>query len=257
MTTLSVTDQLLQAYETAYNETWKKFKIVPKHDGEYRAFEIPDDSKYIDKAVVPSEVKMYYMTITNPDGSTKKVTVFGDGPYSNWFPCEIKADGQTYYSSEQMFMYKKASSEYFTKPSKEIEDDAEQVIEHNEAIKAHNKDIADQIMKCRCPMELQKYGRQLKLDIDAWNLASSEILKTCIVEKFEQNPYLKAILDIAHDNKCSIIEGTKDQNYGCGVKFDPTNEEHLNPKNWTGKMLLTDIYKKAMDTIYKKAMNTI
>ena len=249
---VTVTNQLSQAYEKAYNETWKKFQIVPKKENdEYGKFEIPESSMYIGKAVVPSEVKMYYITTINSDGSKKDAVVFGNGGFSNWYPCTITVHDQVFYSSEQMFMYMKASSsEYYKKPSKEIKDDAVKVIEHYAEIKEHNNAIVGKIMKCRCPKELQNYGRQLLLDIDAWNLASSEVLKTCIEYKFKQNPDLKAILDIVHDNECIIVEGTKDSNYGCGVKFDPTNPDHLNPENWTGKMLLTDIYKKAMDTIY-------
>ena len=65
--------------------------------------------------------------------------------------------------------------------------------------------------------------------------------KECIVLKFRQNSYLKVIIDIKEN---------EDDKYGCCIKFDPVNPEHLIHENWKENMLLTDIYKKAMNVMY-------
>jgi ribA/ribD-fused uncharacterized protein len=226
---------LSTVYTKIYTETWNIFKQVPVKDEPYNDLEIPLNSMYIKRASPDSRT---YSVDINNDEKTITAIVFTSGVFSNWFPCIIKYMDKVFYSTEQLFMYIKATNLKYHK------DDSKEVIENNEL-------IAKQILMCRCPKELQKFGRMLLINIDAWNEDSAEHLKNCIILKFTQNSYLKEFLDIIYNNKYIIVEGKADQNYGCGLDFDPSNPEHLNSKNWTGKMKLTSIYNDAMNEIYK------
>lgn len=223
-------------YKQIHEHTWKIFQIVPKKDDEeYNDMEIPEGSMYIKRA---SEDAKTYAISVNHDGHDTKVIMFTSGVFSNWFPCIIRYSDMVFYSTEHLFMYKKATITKYHK------DDSKEVSEKNAK-------IAEQILKCRCPKDLQKFGRNLEIDVDAWNKDSATILKECIILKFSQNSYLKALFDIVYDNQFSIVEGKSDLNYGCGLDFDISNPEHLKVENWTGKMKLTDIYNEVMMEIYK------
>jgi len=234
MILVSVMAVLSIFYEKIYAETWEIFQVVPKKDvDEYNDLEIPEGSMYIKRA--SPESKTYAIEI-NKDGYIKTAIVFTSGVFSNWFPCIIKYMDMVFYSTEQLFMYIKATNlKYHKNDSKEVAE--------------KNAKIAEQILKCRCPKDLQKHGRNLEIDVDKWNEDSAKHLEMCIFLKFTQNLSLKSFLDIIIDNNYIIVEGKADRNYGCGLDFDPSNPEHLDAKNWTGDMKLTDIYKNVIAKI--------
>lgn len=222
---------LTSLYAETYQKTWTTLKVVSmKDDGEeYDEMEIPDNSTYIKKA--SKDLPMYIV-----DGL---YIVFTGGVFSNWFPCIIRYGGNVFYSSEQLFMYLKATITKYHK-------------DHSKGVSEKNAEIAKKILKCRCPKELQKLGRALDIDISAWNANSAKHLAFCIFLKFTQNDYLMEFLKTIIDNELRIVEGNGDTYYGNGVKdFDPSNSEHLIPDNWKGKMKLTDIFNEVIDMVKK------
>lgn len=222
---------LTALYAETYQKTWATFKVVQKKDDdeEYDEMEIPDNSTYIKKA--SNSLSMYIV-----DGL---YIVFTGGVFSNWFPCIIRYGDHVFYSSEQLFMYLKATITKYHK-------------DHSKEVTEKNAEIAKKILKCRCPKELQKLGRALDIDISAWNENSAKHLVYCIFLKFTQNDYLMEFLKIVIDNELRIVEGNGDTYYGNGVKdFNPSNPEHLIPENWPGKLKLTDIFDEVIDMVKK------
>jgi predicted NAD-dependent protein-ADP-ribosyltransferase YbiA (DUF1768 family) len=113
-----------------------------------------------------------------------------------------------------------------------------------------NSDIAALILDCRCPRAIQGLGRKAMINLPKWEEDCFDILKDCIKEKYLQNPEHMKFLDLIRINKLRIVEGQPDMKYACGVDFDPSNPEHLNPENWPGKNHLREIYAKVIDEIF-------
>ena len=213
-----------------YPDIVNKFKVVPDApEGEkYNNFEIPKKSFYW-KKITEGAPKMYVVD--------EHFLVFKTGPCSNWSLCEIKHSEHTFYSVEQLFMYRKVTLKKYHSDDPE----AEKV----------NSDIAALILDCRCPRAIQGLGRKAMINLPKWEEDCFDILKDCIKEKYLQNPEHMKFLDFIRFNKLRIVEGQPDMKYACGVDFDPSNPEHLNPKNWPGENKLMHIYSKVINEIFK------
>jgi ribA/ribD-fused uncharacterized protein len=244
--TKEIEDAIKDLYiKEVYPAILNKFKVVPDApEGEkYGDFEIPKKSFYLKKFNTDPNVasKMYVVEKIKDEHVVKRFLVFKDGPFSNWSPCEIKHSGKTFYSVEQLFMYIKVTSEKYHSDDPEA--------------KKVNSDIVALILDCRCPRAIQGLGRKAMINLPKWEEDCFDILKDCIKEKYLQNPEHMKFLDLIRINKLSIVEGQPDMKYACGVDFDPSNPEHLNPENWPGKNHLTEIYIKVIDEIFGKYLN--
>lgn len=232
MNITKIMEILMPIYAAIYLHTWTIFmrEDIDKSTGDDDTrVRIPKDSFYTKKA---SE-KFQIYGIATP---TWLGIIFTSGVFSNWFPCIISWCGFLFLSVEHCFIYRKIT-EY---PAPDLTD--EEI--------AFNRIILDKVMHEKCPMKLQNLGRQAKIDITEWNKNSARVLKECIILKFTQNSYLKVILDVVREFDLKIFEGTSDDNYGIGIKFDPANSEHFNPDMWPGKKGLTEIYKNVVNEIY-------
>jgi len=133
---------------------------------------------------------------------------------SNWIPMDlaIKYDGQTFTTSEQLFMYKKA---------KFFGDDlaAAKIV----SLGTHPKDAKD-------------LGRKIRwYDEERWGKVREEMMYEAIYEKFSQYPDLKKkLLDTGNR---ILVEGTPfDPIWGVKIKW--SDDRILDEKNWNGQNLL-------------------
>ena len=152
------------------------------------------------------------------------VCFFGEnnknGYLSNFYPVEFKMDGETFISSEQAFMFKKAI--YFKD-------------NHNASL----------ILKARTPKEAKALGRKVRnFNQDEWSRVSSDIMEEVLICKFSQNNDIKKKLVDTGDSE--LVEASPyDRIWGIGY----TKEEALNNiDNW-GENLLGQILTKLSNEI--------
>jgi predicted NAD-dependent protein-ADP-ribosyltransferase YbiA (DUF1768 family) len=218
------------------------FKVVPVISEEdkakgikYGPYEIPDNSYYIKKTDPRNKIIDGLFVVVGKNG--QKYAVFKKTSLSNWALCEINYLSIVFYSVEQLLMYLKVTLHEYRSDNPNAE--------------KYNYDLAALIMDSRCPKEIQSLGRKAMVDTKKWNNERFNIIKKCIKEKYLQHPEHMKVLDFICENKIRIVEGQPDMTYACGVDFDPSNEEHLNPENWPGDNKIMDVYTKVINEIYK------
>lgn len=149
------------------------------------------------------------------------VFFWGD-EFSNWYDCQFKYKGLTFYNSEQAFMWEKAM--YF--------DDI---------------DIADLILKTHNPKENKKLGRKVKnFNTELWMVVSYPIMVAINIAKYSQgeksndSKYFKsrrartALLDTG--DKTLVEASPYDKIWGIGLGLD--NDDCLDETKWRGMNLL-------------------
>jgi hypothetical protein len=213
--------------DNIHNITWSTFKVVLDKE-EYKNTEIPKHSHYL--KIAGHNSKMYFI-YSNPG-----YIMFTNGPFNNDFPCIITYKEKIFFSVTQLLMYIKATNKKY-------------YINDSEEVVNKNIEIADKIINCRCPMKLYKFEEELQINNYKWNRDWFRILTECIILKFTQNKHLYDLIYEIYLAGFNIVAGTSCVN-GCGFKYDHTNPKHNDPKNWTGKMILTKIYKKVMKVMF-------
>lgn len=144
--------------------------------------------------------------------SDKYVSFWG-GVFSNFYPCKIDAEGKTFTSSEQYFMWQKAR--YFR-------DDVIEVA----------------ILDSKTPSQAKKLGRRIDgFDEEQWREVRMHAMFNAVYLKFKQN---KDLMDILLDKDISdknFVEGSPvDKIWGVGIKWDDPEIE--DKENWKGENLL-------------------
>ena len=138
------------------------------------------------------------------------VCFFGEnnknGYLSNFYPVEFKMDGETFISSEQAFMFKKAI--YFKD-------------NHNASL----------ILKAHTPKEAKALGRKVRnFNQDEWSRVSSDIMEEVLICKFSQNNDIKKKLVDTGDSE--LVEASPyDRIWGVGVRIT----DALDKRMWKGQ----------------------
>ena len=149
--------------------------------------------------------------------SDKTVLFFGrHTPFSNFYQCPIKVEGQTFNCVEQFLQKSKA----------EVMGDEETAV--------HIMSEAD-------PARQKGLARNIKGDIQKWTSEANTITYKAIKAKFEQNPSLRQYL-LASDQK-ELGEASQDPIWGIGSSL--RNPHSLDCNTWTGKNLLGKLLMKA------------
>lgn len=147
---------------------------------------------------------------------------FWGGEFSNWYDCQFKYKGLTFYNSEQAFMWEKAM--YF-----------------------EDKEIAEKILNTPDPKENKKLGRKVKnFNPELWMVVSYPIMVAVNMAKYYQGQksnetkYFKsrraktALLDTG--DKILVEASPYDKIWGIGLGSD--NDDCLDEAKWQGMNLL-------------------
>jgi ribA/ribD-fused uncharacterized protein len=155
------------------------------------------------------------------------ITAFSNkaSPMSNFFAVNVKdpATGIVYHSSEQMYQHKKAMH--------------------------HDDDLAStEIMKSKNAYEAYKAGKKVKTEDSDWHTMqhAKEIMYKCCLEKFGQNPELRAFL--AKTGITTIAEARKDLRWGTGCTMKDA-ELYDDPTKWLGTNWLGECLLRVRDDI--------
>ena len=155
---------------------------------------------------------------------TDKYVAFWGGPFSNFYPCKIVHHGHEFKSSEQLFMYCKAT--FFG-----------------------DDDTVKEILKAKTPKEAKRLGRQVKdFNDEAWAEVREMMMYTAVYQKFKQNEDLKRYLTNRLMVFREFVEGSPaDRIWGVGIKWDDPRIE--DKENWKGLNLLGKVLNKVQDDI--------
>ncbi len=150
---------------------------------------------------------------------------FWGGYLGNFEDCLIMYDGHVFTSSEQLFMYFKAS--YF-----------------------EDEEIVDKILKSTTPKEAKKLGRKVRgFDEEKWSKMKRLFMKTAVYNKFKQNtPLTCKLLHPDLRNKIFVEASPYDKIWGIGVGW---NDPDLLTKEW-GQNLLGEIIGEVRDELLKE-----
>ena len=143
-------------------------------------------------------------------------------PLSNHYPANIVADGHTFHSSEQYFMYLKAK---------------------------HFKDTGaiDKIRNAKSPLEAKGLGKKVEhFDKKSWNAVAEDMMYKAMYEKFNQNNGLKDFLtktrgtDLAEANPSDLYWGT-------GISL--RSRDTFNANKWVGKNMAGKVLSRVRDSL--------
>ena len=145
------------------------------------------------------------------DRVTDTHVYFWGSPFSNWYNCKVKHEGETFHNSEQAFMWEKAM--YF--------DDLE---------------IADLILEASSPSVAKSLGREVSgFNAETWSNVSYEYMVDVCYEKFRQHPKLQILL-LSTGDKVIVEASPHDKIWGVGLHWD--DDKILDEANWNGQNLL-------------------
>ena len=143
------------------------------------------------------------------------LTLFWDGVFSNFHPCDITFNTMKFNCSEQLFMYFKA---WFFKDT----------------------EIANLILQATTPKEAKKLGRQIRnYDDGMWAKVRYQYMFDACMAKFQQNPDL--LSELLKTNGTEMVEASPyDKIWGIGLgENDPLawNKDTWNGLNLLGQVL--------------------
>ena len=147
---------------------------------------------------------------------------FWGGEFSNWYDCQFKYKGLTFFNSEQAFMWEKAI--YF----------------------GDNK-IAEEILINPDPKLCKKLGRKVKnFNPESWMIVSYSIMVAVNLAKYNQGKHSndiryfksrRARRELLETGDKILVEASPyDKIWGIGLGLD--NDDCLNEAKWQGMNLL-------------------
>ena len=144
---------------------------------------------------------------------------------SQWFESEFTVDGVVYKTAEQYMMAQKARL-------------------------FNDETVFSQIMASNDPAEYKVLGRMVKsFDAAQWDAAKYDIVRRGNLEKFKQNPKLRAYLDSTGD---SVLVEASPEDGIWGVMLGMEAPRIDNPTQWRGENLLGFALMEVRDEIRRK-----
>jgi len=144
---------------------------------------------------------------------------------SQWFDSEFTVDGVVYKTAEQYMMAQKARL-------------------------FNDETVFSQIMASNDPAEYKVLGRMVKsFDAAQWDAAKYDIVRRGNLEKFKQNPKLRAYLDSTGD---SVLVEASPEDGIWGVMLGMEDPRIDNPTQWRGENLLGFALMEVRDEIRRK-----
>lgn len=155
----------------------------------------------------------------------EKFTLFWNGPFSQWEPCEFEIDGIVYNCAEQYMMAKKASV-------------------------FNDEDTYQKIMESDSPREQKKLGRSVKnFNSDKWEQVAKEIVYEGNYAKFTQN---KDLLEKLLATKGTTLVEASPYDRIWGIGLSEHDEDALNRDKWRGLNWLGEILTGLREDILEK-----
>ena len=148
--------------------------------------------------------------------------------YSNFFPAEIKDEGQKYNCSEQLYQHKLC-------------------IYHGEMQAARS------VMLQSDPVEMKKISRKVEVRnperTKQWfQYQARGVMKRALTLKFTQNDALQ--MELKKNNEQFVEANQHDRIWGVGLPL--SNDKVFNPNVWTGTNWLGELLNKVKNEISKK-----
>ena len=171
--------------------------------------------------IKPDEVTKFFLSKMDPT-VTDKYVLFYSNEFSNFHPCHIVAYGQTFSSTEQVFMWKKA---------KEFGDET----------------MATNILNTSDPGQAKKYGRRVKnYNEQRWDAIREKVMRDACWLKYTTNQELQDLL-LSFGNRTFAQASSDDEIWGIGLDLnDPLAADEA---NWTGQNLLGRVLTSIRDEI--------
>lgn len=146
-------------------------------------------------------------------------------PFSNWHKARFLEGNIEYNCTEQYMMYKKA-------------------------LLFNDKEIANEILKCKLPSEQKRLGRLVKnFNKEIWDKNCLDIVYNGNKLKFLQNPdMLKSLIDTK--GKFLVEASPFDTIWGIGMSEDEAKK--IDPSMWKGQNLLGKVLTKLRDDLMEE-----
>jgi ribA/ribD-fused uncharacterized protein len=164
------------------------------------------------------------------EGEKFNYTGFSIGVLSNWHPAEFKAEGKTFRSSEQYYMYKKA-------------------------MVFRDEETAKKILEAYDAKRAQELGRKVKnFDKNKWDSSSDIHMFIANILKFSQNREMAKVLLNTQDN-ILVYANPADRLWGAGI--DMMDGRISEPFEWPGQnklgFILTEVRDDLKETLEDQA----
>ena len=141
-------------------------------------------------------------------------------PLSNFYPCKFSLAGPQYNCMEQF-------------------------IQQHKAEMLGSEGIAQKVMNTEKPELQQRLGRSVSGNITQWNRQVKAEVLPALLEKFRQNPDLKAYLQST--GKKVLAEASTNTLWGIGIKLD---SHHLfDNSQWQGDNMLGNMLMSVRETL--------
>lgn len=159
--------------------------------------------------------------------SNEEYILFYHGPFSQWWPSQFTINGETYNCAEQYMMMEKAR----------LFRDMDSWVLMQLKRGPWDGTVVD---FTKYPKIQKQLGRKVKdFDPDVWNENAKRIVTEANIAKFNQNDYMKEVLELTKGKK--LVEASPVDNvWGTGLSlFDSNNFDKSKWKgtNWLGECL--------------------
>lgn len=150
--------------------------------------------------------------------------LFWGGVYSNWYPSKFVVNNVEFNCGEQFMMYEKARL---------FGDTASMEAILNEPNPREQKALGKKVKN-------EKGEPWTDADKEKWALAARDLVYVGLLEKFQQNPHLKNVLE--NSMELEIVEASPtDCIWGIGLAEDnpdATNKSKWKGTNWLGEVIM-------------------
>ena len=228
-------DQNIFVSEDYPEEVVKRRKvIVPIY---YRALELcPNLSPKlrVDKLILGGREYGVHNINTVPIGQLQPKFVFtkeqngmtayftNQSPLSNHYACDFYENGLQFKSSEQCFMYHKASL-------------------------FKDEETAKKILEAESPEKAKALGKRIiGFNAQTWKEASSECMFKAMMAKFSSNPEIRSFL--LQTQQTTLVEASPtDTVWGIGLPLQ--NPQCFSPEKWRGKNLAGKVLERVRQSL--------
>ena len=224
---------VVEDFPTEVLEKRKQFKPILqaayKSEGRFKAKLVADKLQVNGKlyttsdiSKLPPDLQPHHLSTVTKNNITAFFTQ--DSPLSNHHRCKFTIDHQTFHSTEQFFMFRKAL--YF-----------------------HDKDTATKILQTTDPKHAKSLGRKVaNFDLSSWSQVCDEIMKTGLYAKFRQNVHLSNFLKGTISRR--LAEANPHDSYW-GVGLALQDETIWDSSKWKGKNVLGSLLEDLRDTLQR------